>query len=258
MKKIATIVASCFILCGSAAYANNTTYVLAARQINLNKTQDRIADMVANANTTGFKSEKDVYSEIDKRMADGKRLSYAGIKTTTRDVGQGSMAATGRQLDIAINGPGYFMVSTPRGFRYTRAGNFDVNPEGVLVTKEGYPVVGPGGGQVEFAPEDINITIRENGLVSVGEEDRGQLGVFIFADERLMVKEGNSLYNTSQQPVLTEDSKIVQGMLENSNVNSVTAMTSLVEVSRDIESVKQIQNDYNSLQSNAVRTLLKQ
>ncbi len=247
------------MLCASqSAFANNTSYVLAARQTALLKTQNRISDMVANANTTGFKSESDVYSELNKRMEDGKKLSYSRIKTSTRNTEQGTMVVTNRQLDIAISGPGYFMIDTPRGHRYTRAGNLQVTADGVLTTKEGYPLLGSGGGQVELAPEDVEITIRENGLVTVGSEERGEIAIFLFENENAMVKEGSSTYRSEEKPAVSENSKIAQGMLENSNVNSVTAMTDLIEVSRNIETVKQMQSDFHGLQINAIRTLLKQ
>lgn len=245
------------LMIGSAE-ANNTSYVLAARQAALFKTQDRISDMVANVETTAFKAEKDVYSEYDKRMADGRRVSFGVIKTTERNTDQASFIVTKRQLDIAIDGQGYFMVDTPRGYRFTRAGNLKISADGVLVTKDGFPLIGGGGGQVEFAPEDVNVTIRENGLVSVGLEERGQISVYVFDDEKALIKEGNALYRTDQTPVISEESKVVQGMLEASNVNSVTAMTDLIAVSRDIETVKKMQEDWHGLQLNMIRSVAKE
>lgn len=248
-----------FSVClAGTAQANNVSYVLAARQNDLLKTQNRIADMTANVNTTAFKVEKDVYAAYPVRMDDRSRVDFSTIDQTKRDATQGSFISTGRQLDVAISGRGYFMVNTPRGTRYTRAGNLAVSPEGVLVTKEGYPLIGPGGGQVEFAPEDNDVTVREDGLVTVGLEERGQIGVFIFENEQLMYREGQSLYRTDQSPTPYETAKVYQGVLEASNVSSVIAMTDLVEVSRNIEQTKQLQQDFHDLQLNIIRTLSKQ
>jgi flagellar basal-body rod protein FlgF len=242
----------------ASASANNISYVIAAREAALLKTQDRIADMVANVNTSAFKEEQDSYAEQPVRLNNGKKLSFSTISTTTRNTLQGGINTTGRQLDIAINGPGYFMVETPYGTRYTRAGNLKISTEGALITKEGYPLVGPGGGQVELAENDIDITIRDTGLVTVGQEERGQIGVFTFENEQLLVKEGEGLYRTDQSPSVTEESKIVQGALETSNVNSVTAMTDLIEVSRKIELAKQLQANYHDLQINMIRSLARE
>lgn len=246
-----------FCVCFNAS-ANNISYVLAAREKALLSTQDRIADMAANVNTSGFKAEKDSYTETPRRLANGKKLSFSTISTTTRDTTLGTMMTTSRQLDIAINGPGYFMVDTPRGVRYTRAGNLKISPEGTLMTKEGFALLGPGGGQVEFAETDIDVTIRDTGLVTVGQEERGQIGVFIFEKEQALIKEGDGIYRSSETPSSTEESKIIQGALESSNVNSVTVMTDLITVSRKIELAKQLQANNHDLQVNMIRTLAKQ
>lgn len=252
MFVLSTLLVSSFC---SYAEADNFSYVMAARQRDLLRSQDRISDMAANVNTTGFKLENDIYGEFKKPISDKSGVTFPSIKTTARDYSQGGLATTGRPLDVAISGPGFFMINTPNGMRYTRAGNFKTNSEGVLVTKDDYPVIGPGGGQVEFTEEDINITIRENGLVSSGPEERGQIGVFIFPDERLLIREANGLYNTTQQPIPTEDSLVVQGVLENSNVNSVTSMANLIEVSRQIETNAKLQESYSALKTNLIRTL---
>ncbi len=244
----------------NGAYADNITYVLAARKADLFKTQGRVADMVANVNTTGFKGEHDVYGELARRMDDGNKLSFSNIETTKRDFSQGSIVTTGRQLDIAINGPGLFMVETPRGNRYTRAGNFKVSAEGLLVTKENYPLVGPGGGFVEFAQGDSDIIIREDGLVSAGLQERGQIGLFIFENEHSLIREGNSLYRSDELPRTAEieESKIAQGMLENSNVSSVISMTELIEVSRGIETTGKLMSGHHDLQMNFIRKITQQ
>jgi flagellar basal-body rod protein FlgF len=258
MKRFPVILFILLSCIGGVASADNISYVIAAREKALLQTQDRIADMVANANTSAFKQEKDSYAERPKRLDNGKKLSFSTTSTTTRDTSQGGINATGRQLDIAINGPGYFMVETPRGTRYTRAGNLKISTEGALITKEGYPLIGPGGGRVELADTDIDITIRDTGLVTSGAEERGQIGVFLFDNEQLLVKEGEGLYRTDQSPNPTEESKIVQGALETSNVNSVTAMTDLIEVSRKIELAKQLQANEHDLQINMIRSLARQ
>ena len=237
------------------ALALNPMYVLASRQMALNKNHDRIADTVANVNTTAYKTEKDIHIEVDKNTGDRYRVSFAGIGQTLRQYEQGPLIATGRQLDVAINGPGYFMVETPRGTRFTRAGNFKVTAEGVLTTKEGYAIVGAGGGRVEFAEQDVNIKIRDNGLVSAGAEERGQIGVFIFEDDQQLIREGESLYRTSQAPQIHEESAVVQGMLEGSNVNSVQAMTQLVDVSRNIEKMRNMQKQLHDLQVDTIKQL---
>ncbi|PIR37873.1 MAG: hypothetical protein COV35_08060 [Alphaproteobacteria bacterium CG11_big_fil_rev_8_21_14_0_20_39_49] len=256
--KIAAIVSFASVIPATGAFADNSLYVLAARQGDLNKTMSRISDMVANVNTTAFKTESDVYDELGERMDDRSHISFGTISTSKRDYSQGNLIATKRQLDIAINGPGFIMVDTPRGIRFTRGGNLAVNSEGSIVTKEGYPLLGPGGGTVELTEEDINIIIREDGLVSAGVEERGQIGIFEFANYQALVREGQGFYKTDQVPIPSEASKVVQGMIEASNVNSVRAMTDLIEVSRNIETVKMLQRDIHDIKLNSIKTLTRQ
>lgn len=255
MKKLKFIVSAAIICSPLMANANNTSYILAARQINLFAAQDRVADMAANVNTTGFKAEKDVFGELPKNIHNREKLSFSQISTTTRDTTQGGMVSTGRALDAAIKGAGYFMVRGPYGDLFTRAGNFAVSPEGVLVTQEGYPVIGGGGGQVEFSETDSDIVIHDDGLVTANREERGQIGVFVFENEQSLVRAGKGYYISKESPQVAINYIVAQGMLEESNVNSVSAMTNLIEVSRGIEKIKKLQDSQQELQLNIIRSL---
>lgn len=236
---------------------SNANYILAAHKSDLLKTQDRIADMVANQNTTGFKAEKNSFKELVAKTEDNKKISFSKISGTTIDTSQGSIISTGRQLDIAINGKGFFMVETPMGPRYTRAGNLAINPEGALVTKEGYPLVGPGGGNVELAEGDSGIVIRENGLVTTeAGEDRGQIGIFNFNNPQLLERVGKGMYKSPEDAQVADDTaKIVQGVLEGSNVNPVSSMADLIKVSRAIDNIKNIEKQINDIKLTAIQKL---
>jgi flagellar basal-body rod protein FlgF len=238
-----------------SARADNINYILTARQTNLLKNMDRISDVVANANTTGFKTENDIFTEIQKSTSAKERLSFTKIGRTFRDKSQGDMIKTSRQLDVAINGEGYFMVSTPFGPMYTRNGNFMVDRDGSLTTQNGYIVSGPSGGQVTLTDKDVDISIKENGLVKSGNEERGVIGVFTFANENLLQRVGGGLYTTSQTPNLAEKYKLAQGVLENSNVNSVKAMTDLVTVSRNIENMAKLTATHDEMQLDTIKRL---
>lgn len=239
----------------TAAYADNTTYILTARQNNLLKNLDRIADMTANVNTTGFKVEKDVFTEYPKATSVKEKLSFPQIGKTVRDDSQGGMALTGKQLDIAIAGQGYFMVTTPYGPMFTRNGSLTVSKDGLLVNQDGYPITSPGGGQIELTEKDVDISIKEDGQVRSGDEERGQIGVFVFDNDELLERVGKGLFRTSQPTKVSENFRIAQGMLETSNVNSVTSMTSLVDVSRNIENIDKLASSHNDMQINMIRKM---
>jgi flagellar basal-body rod protein FlgF len=253
-----TLVSIFVFICAAAqgsARADNITYILTARQATLMKNMDRISDTVANANTTAYKAESDIMTEVKKRPSNRENLSFTTIGKTVRNTTQGNMVKTNRPLDVAISGPGYFMAITPYGPMYTRNGNFMVDKDGVLVTQDGYPLSGQSGGQVTFTDKDTDIEIKDDGQVKSGIEERGQIGVFIFENESLLKRVGGSLYQTSQSPLNPDKFTLVQGMLENSNVNSVTSMTDLVTVSRNFENITKMSAVHDQMQLEMIKKL---
>ncbi|MDB2414750.1 flagellar basal-body rod protein FlgF [Rickettsiales bacterium] len=238
---------------------DNVSYILASQRANLFKAMDRVSDQVANVNTTGYKAEKDVFSQILIKTDGQNKASFSTIKNTVRDDSQGNLIATARDLDVAIKGEGYFMVDTPMGKRFTRSGNLQINSEGVLVTNDGYHIIGPGGGKIEFAQGDTNINIKEDGSILAGNAERGQIGVYIFDYPQTLQRLGNGLYKATEvEKIASGNYQIFQGMLESSNVNSVTSMTNLVSLSRSIETIKSMQKDYHETQMGMIRKLSQQ
>lgn len=236
----------------------NISYVIAQGKANLFKKQDGIADMVANANTVGYLGEKDVFGELLTTTAPTEHLSFSKISTVKRDITPSSMQATARPLDAAIVGDGYFMVETPLGNRFTKAGNFRIDPNGTLVSQEGYPVIGPGGGLTIFAEGDTNIDIKDNGTVTANNEERGQIGVFSFDNEQLLERVGANMYRSNEAPTPSLNFQVAGGMLQNSNVNPISSMTDLMSVARSIESMKRLEKGHHDLQKNMIRTLTRQ
>ncbi len=137
---------------------------------------DVVANNVANVNTTGFKNSQMVFEEYLMPVAsDGdlprgadRKLSYVEDKSTWQDFSVGAIQNSGNQLDVAIDGQAFFAVETPQGIRYTRNGQFQIDPQGRLVTDQGYPVIG-NGGQITFAPNETDFTIAEDGTISTSE-----------------------------------------------------------------------------------------
>ena len=236
---------------------DNSSYILASRQADLFNIQNRIADNIANLNTTAFKAEKDFASFMTYQADDSKKIAFSNLFASKRDLSEGPFQKTGRSLDFAIKGEGFFKVETPLGYRYTRAGNFTLDEEGNLVTMQGYLVLGAGGQQTTFLPEDSQITVKEDGAVVVGDlqEARGQIGVFIFSDMQSLERVGHNLYQSSEVDVATEESQINQGVLESSNVNSVRMMTELLDISRQITRTKQLIDRKHQIELDAIKRI---
>ena len=200
------------------------------------------ANNIANASTVGFKAERLLYStvEAEKKGTSDKQNLVAGVLTSgTADFTEGSLQQTGRNLDVAIEGDAFLQIQTPRGTRYTRAGNLSLKTNGQLVTKNGDLVIGDQG----------PITVPQKGEISIGQDgtlaaegqtfDRLKLVRFNNPPSALM-KEGDSLFlaTGAEQPLENIDSKVVQGALENSNINSISEMVAMINNNREFESLQ--------------------
>jgi flagellar basal-body rod protein FlgG len=153
---------------------------------------------------------------------------------------QGSYKSTDSRVDIALSGEGFFAVQTPLGERYTRNGSFKLGKEGILETKEGYPVLGENG---IINLEDDRIFINEDGIMYTSEDMEvvDRLRVVRFDNERYLKKSGSSLYidtEISGSAYIAEGNErpqFLQGYLETSNVNVVNEMVQMIEVNRAYE-----------------------
>ncbi len=190
---------------------------------------DVIANNLANTAVVGFKRDRVSFQEI---LA-GTEKALVHVET---DLGQGELRFTGNQLDLAINGPGFFKVNTPEGVRYTRKGNFTLDATGTLITTEGYQVLGKGGPiSIPAGP----VTIDQTGRVVVGETGVDQLDVVTFEDPKRLVKVGGTMFKkpdgVNEGPVGAE-TVVKQGYLEESNVNVAEEMVRMVHSLRAFES----------------------
>lgn len=201
-----------------------------------------IANNLANGSTAGYKKDiavgKDFAGILIKRINDGQGapvIGTLGVGTQIDEIATihvaGPMRPTGNALDFAVNGNGFFSVETPAGERFTRTGAFTRNGQGELVTSEGYRVLGQN--QPIRLPEGT-ISVEPTGRVTVDGVEAGQLRLTEFADERHLLKEGANLFRASAtgQPATGQ---VVQGCLEQSNVNIVAEMVNLISGYRAYE-----------------------
>ncbi len=218
---------------------------------------DILANNLANANTTGFKEQKAFYTYLNQSAENAQNAN--DINTAINQSVQtrsalntdiGSLNATNRDLDVAIAGDGFLTVQTPHGVRYTRNGNLDLNAQSVLVTSEGYPVLGTSGRPITLGPGKVSIGETGDVLVDGAQIDR--LKVTSFADLSKLEKEGSSLFkNTAgQNSEKASDAKIKSGYLEQSNVNPVSSIVHMVEIHRHFEAIQKsihlVMNEMNS------------
>jgi flagellar basal-body rod protein FlgF len=212
---------------------------------------DAIANNLANASTIGYRGERTEFRSVlaDAGDASGSPLeraenSYGIMGDVALDLSQGNLQKTGNELDMAIQGAGYFVVQTARGPMYTRNGSFQVSAKRELVTASGDPVMGQGGtitlqpGSVSVSPDG---TISSNGAIT------GKLHIVEFPPSARLSSAGNNYYsapaNTAQD---STGSDVRQGYLESSNVNPILGMVELVTAQRDAEMMQRALAMFNT------------
>ena len=209
-----------------------------------------ISNNLSNVQTAGFKREVPIFNNV-LSQAQGR------FRTTPNDpVGisftQGTIQKTGNDLDVAIEGEGFFKVETPNGVRYTRSGNFRLNKDKVLVNANGFPVLGQRGGQIVLTGQKI--TVGRDGSIAADGNGVDQIAVVSFSDLNSLNKEGHTLLKTggTETEMSAGQSQVVQGALEASNVNPVEEMINLMDSFRTYESCLKIIQTDDSLDSKAV------
>ncbi|KJZ21149.1 flagellar hook-basal body complex protein [Loktanella sp. S4079] len=215
---------------------DNASYATLTRQAGLMTEMQVIANNIANASTTGFRSEEVMFSEHVKALsadADSLSMATANVRDTVQT--QGSLTQTGGTFDLAIEGEGFFVVETPNGQRLTRAGAFGPNENGDLVTPDGHPVLDAGGAPI-FVPQGAGtIGIGADGTISVGAQPVGQIGIVLPTDPNQMTRETGVLFNAQGGFEPAPNGRMVQGFLEESNVNPITQISRMIEVQRAYE-----------------------
>ena len=205
-------------------------------------TLDVQANNIANASTAGFKAERLVYRTFEaasKGTSDTQGLVLGVSTTSWTDLKEGSMQETGNSMDVAIKGDGFLQVQTPGGVRYTRVGNLTQNANGQLVTKNGDLVVG-GRGPITV-PSEGKLKIGADGSLSSDDQQVDTLKLVRFNNPvTALMKDGDTMFKATglEQPQDATDSKIVQGAIENSNVNPISEMVAMINNNREFESLE--------------------
>jgi flagellar basal-body rod protein FlgF len=248
----------------------NALLVGLSRQTTLERQLEVIANNIANVNTTGYKADQSLFEEFltsgaheDNFVGSDRKVSYVQDRGTYRDFSEGGLQQTANPLDVAIDGQGFLAVQTAGGERYTRDGNLQLNNVGQLVTQNGDAVLG-NAGPIVFQPTDHDINISPDGTITVLEGTsrtdtiRGKLRMVSFTDAQSLLKQGSNLYtaagaNNAAQADLK--STVRQGYVEKSNVNSVSEMSRMIEVSRAYTQISNMVQQQSDLHKNAINQL---
>lgn len=217
-----------------------------------------IANNVANMSTPGFRAQNLIFQEVIENPQYMKEdlsmvLDYGQYQNTD----PGPIKMTGNSLDVALVGPGFMGIVTPEGVQYTRAGNFGLAADGTLVNARGMPVASEGGGQITIPADADNIYIGQDGTISTDDGAVGKLMVVEFRSEQVLDPAGNGLYVNEEGGKPAEQTTVLQGKLEGSNVQPVVEMTRMIDVLREYQTVQNIMQSEHERQRTAIQRLSK-
>lgn len=225
-------------------------YAACAGLMSRTQALDTIANNLANSSTAGFRATHNVFRAMLTESSD-RQLSvlnqdandYGVLGVTQLDTSQGSLTSTGNEMDLAIQGSGYFQVQTSNGVQYTRGGTFQVSPQGQLVTASGDPVLGSGGPiTVPGAP----FTVSNDGTITVKGAIVGRLQLVEFGPDVPMQSVGQGYYTAQGSPSSGPvSSQVRQGMLESSNVNPITSVIEMITAQREVEGMRRALSMFN-------------
>ncbi len=217
---------------------------------------DVLANNIANLSTIGFKGQSMVFAEF-LTSANGERAAYVKDAGTVRDWSQGPLTRTGNTLDVALQGAGFLEVETAAGTRYTRDGRMKLDAQGQLVDLDGDPVLGQGDQPILVPQGSAPVSISQDGTITSNTGNVGQLAVVSFDQLQGLEAETDGLFTTDEAPTQATDTKVVQGMVEESNVQPVLEMTRLMEASRAVGRAKTFQDNEADRHKNAIDRLAK-
>ena len=236
-----------------------TSLIALSRQDTLRRQLNIIANNLANMNTTGFKAKKMMFVEHLVRSDGGngiagQPISFVRDIATIRDTAAGTLKETGNPLDLAIRGPGYFVVETEDGERYTRNGHFRLDEAGQLVTQGGNPVLSDSGQPFFFSPEDSAIMVAPDGTVSTENGELGRIRVVRFENDQELRETTGGLLTSESPPQDVETPDVAQNMLENSNVQPIMEIAKMIAVERAYSDVKR----FIAREDERIRTMMRE
>jgi flagellar basal-body rod protein FlgF len=204
---------------------------------------DVVANNIANVATAGFKASRLIYdgSTLDVPVDnDQMDQTYVNLRDSYVHFSDAPLVETGNPLDLAIEGAGFFVVSTQNGKMYTRNGQFMVNSDKKLVTADGYPVVAESGETVTVDGKDVSI--EPDGSIFVDKTPVGKIKVVSFSQLQNLKNFGRSLFvNTGSSPETQATSfSLRQRCYETSNVDIMKEMVEMINATRAYEALTKV------------------
>lgn len=234
---------------------DNVGYVSLSAEVALRRNLDVVANNIANMNTVGFKSDRMIFSQVVEKNAGAKNtkpVAFVQDKDTWTDFSSGPLRQTGSNLNVAIVGDGFLAVETENGIQYTRDGRFLINNEGTLVNLAGDPVLNMDGGEIQIPGGVGEVNIGKNGTISNNGIAIGRLGIFSSENPHAMNKVANLGFTSDVDLEPDMNAQVISGMVEDSNVNSISEMTKMITVTKAYSEANTLSETADNLRKDSV------
>ena len=243
---------------------DNATNIALSRLVAQTRAMDVTAGNLANTTTPGYRAERMVFSDWLSRQQSGTppgggAIVYTQDRATYRDRQAGQLSHTGNPFDLALSGEGFFTVLGPGGPRLTRAGHFDLSTDGTVVDEQGDALLDITGKKLQITTADTRIAVAADGTVSSENGQIGKIGIVTANDPNRLQAEGGWLLNAGSSattPVATPH--IVQGAMEESNVQPALEVTRMMNDLRTFQMISQFVQTEADRQQNAIDRITQQ
>lgn len=210
--------------------------------------QEVTANNLANATTDGFKAER-VFAQL---LEDGLPVANA-----TTDRSSGTLRSTGNPLDVAVTDDSFFVVQTPKGERWTRGGSWQLNADGHLADASGNLVLGDGG-PIKVPSDKGDVSIDRAGTVRVGGETVGKLRLERGGPGSLQHEDGTRFIPPADRIAVDDAGRTIQqGLVEQSNVNTVSTLVDLIEIQRNYAFAQKVMTTLDGIRATIANDLAK-
>ncbi|WP_288900616.1 flagellar basal-body rod protein FlgF [uncultured Sneathiella sp.] len=234
----------------------NAVFIGLSQQMALKRRLDITANNLANVNTTAFKSEHPLFEEFLVERANQDSVSYVQDYGSYRDLREGEFTHTGRPLDLAVSGEGYFTIETPQGTRYTRNGSFRLDPEGTVVTIDNNALLDENNRRITVDLQFQDVSFAPDGTVTTAPGQTQKISLVNFENPQVLKQVGNGLYDAEDfRPQAAVEATIMQRTLEKSNVQPILEMTAMIDIMRAYQSAQQLLDSEHDLQMKTIEEM---